>query len=185
MIQQWQKETENLLFTLTGSTVRNYSTFDFGREKNVNCISAVVKTKKAYNLLKEIRKRLPLRLLSFIGTGNWLGDEKHNGVEIVIGLGATQFDILRIAQSDAINYDMMTEDLIKKLQQYDLEFGIDIFHAETDTIEFNLLSTPGNITAFAKDLYEFCPDIVDQGVGSITELEKEIRKSNKVYLWWD
>ena len=80
---------------------------------------------------------------------------------------------------------METEDLIKKLQDYDRQCGIDIFHAETDIIEFNLKKTPTDLAAFCQDLYKFCPDIVDQGVGSVEELKREITKSNRVYLWRD
>jgi hypothetical protein len=80
---------------------------------------------------------------------------------------------------------MDTEDLIKKLQAWDREIGIDIFHAETDTIERVLARLPADLAAFANDLNEFCPDVVGQGVGSIEELEKAIRADRHVYLWWD
>jgi hypothetical protein len=34
-------------------------------------------------------------------------------------------------------------------------------------------------------MYEFCPDIVGQGVGSVAGLAKELNKSQKFYFWWD
>ena len=80
---------------------------------------------------------------------------------------------------------METDDLVKKLRVYDDEFGIDIFHAETDTIEFAFQKMPEDLAAFCKDLYEFCPDIVDQGTGTVELLEKEIREREQVFLWWD
>ena len=49
--------------------------------------------------------------------------------------------------------------------------------AETDTIEFTFLKLPAGLRAFCEDLYEFCPDIVDQGVGTVEALESEIRRS--------
>ncbi len=99
--------------------------------------------------------------------------------------GSSQFDILRVAQSDAVNYGMVTEDLITKLSEYDRMFGIDIFHAETDTIEFRFSKLPDDMQAFCKDLYRFCPDIVNQGVGTVEAMESEIRRRNEVFLWWD
>ena len=60
------------------------------------------------------------------------------GVEVVVGPGKRQFDILRIAASDAANYDMETEDLIKVLEKWDRLYGIDIVAAETDTIQLTL-----------------------------------------------
>jgi hypothetical protein len=33
-------------------------------------------------------------------------------------------------------------------------------------------------------MYEFCPDIVEQGVGDLPKLEEELKKG-KFYFWWD
>ncbi len=41
--------------------------------------------------------------------------------------GNDQFDILRVAASDAVNYDMLTEDLIRELRAWHRDFGIDIW----------------------------------------------------------
>ncbi len=61
-----------------------------------------------------------------------MGDEKyHDGEDIVVANGGSQFEILRIAQSDVVNYRLVTEDLIKKLTEYNRKHDIDIFHAET------------------------------------------------------
>jgi hypothetical protein len=132
-----------------------------------------------------IRPSLPPGFAAFIGTTQWLGDEKHEGVELVVGPARDQFDILRLAHSDGVNYDLATEALVKKLRQLHATVPIDIFHAETDTIEFRLLGAHPNPKALAKELYEFCPDAVDQGVGTLQAFEKAIAKDRLVYLWWD
>ncbi len=80
---------------------------------------------------------------------------------------------------------MEAEELVAKLTEYDRAFGIDIFHAETDTIEFKLLKLPADLGSFCQDLYEFCPDIVDQGVGTVEALENDIRDRQELLLWWD
>ena len=123
--------------------------------------------------------------MAFIGTTQWLGEEKHDGVEVVLGKGKDQFDIVRLARTDACNYDLFAEDIIQRLEKYHHSFGIDIFHAETDTIEFDLIGFPTDLAAFAKDLFDFCPDIVLQGVGTVEALEEAIADTGKVYLWWD
>jgi hypothetical protein len=145
----------------------------------------VIPEDRATLLVSDIRKQLPLGFLAFMGTTRWLGDENHNGVEVVVGKGESQFDILRLARTDACNCDLGTEDIIGKLQSWHESCGIDIFHAETDTIELSLLKLPADMQAFARDVYEFCPDIVDQGVGSVEALEESIWDSRQVYLWWD
>jgi hypothetical protein len=39
--------------------------------------------------------------------------------------------------------------------------------------------------AVAREQYAYCPDIVDQGVGSIGELAAEHVCSPSWYFWWD
>lgn len=169
----------------SGKTVRLFATQDFGRHQNPAARSVVVAEEKAASLLSRLRGELGPGLLAFIGCTRSLARNAEKGSEIVIGVGDSQFDILRIAQSDAANYDLDTEALVSKLQNYDARYGIDIFHAETDTIEFRLLSLPEDLRGFCNDLYEFCPDIVDQGCGSVDKLEEEIANEKSVFLWWD
>ena len=128
---------------------------------------------------------------SFVGSflkyfrQTWLGDETHNGVEIVITNVTSKLDVLNKSRSDAINYGMETKDLIAKLSSFEEQLDLRIFHAETDTIEFTYKNTPKNYSQLAQGLFELCPDIVHQGVGSIENLEELLMQQKMVYLWWD
>ena len=62
--------------------------------------------------------------------------------EVVISKVDSWKDILRLAESNAINFDMETEDLIDKLEEYDDNFGISILQAETDTIVVGFITLP-------------------------------------------
>jgi Domain of unknown function (DUF4253) len=175
----------SLLEQLSGQPVRKYSTYEFGRGKDFECLSVVVGKDETTDLVFKLRAALPPGFVAFVGTSQWLGDETHSGVEVVVGRGDSQFDILRLARTDACNHDMGTEDLIRKLQSWHQTLDLDIFLAETDTIELRLNARPTDFGAFAKDVYEFCPDIVDQGIGSVEELEVAIRDYMQILLWWD
>lgn len=201
----WKREVSRKLAELTDRTVRNYSTCEFGSEENSDCISVVIERAGLFDprdtldhmealshaqteaemIVFRIRKALPAGVVCFVGTTRFPGDGPVDGAEIVVGPGDSQFDILRHARSDALNYDMQTADLIAKLQTYDDEFGIDIYHAETDIVEFMLLGLPEDVLGFAQSLYRFCPDMVDRGLGTVEELEEDIRETLRVRLWWD
>lgn len=175
-----------LLAELSGQEVRPYSTVNFGRNENPAGRSAVVSLEESFEILSKIRPQLGDGILAFVGCTRSLAEgADREGSEVVVALGDNQFDSVRIAATDAVNYDMDTDDLVKKLQEYDAQYGIDIFHAESDTIQFRFEQLPSDLPAFCEDLYQFCPDIVDQGVGSVEELEKVIADSSVVYLWWD
>ncbi len=170
---------------VSGQKIRSYSTQDFGRAMYTKGRSVLVKEGAAESVLAALRKRLPAGLISFVGVTRNLAEPKPHGVEIVVAEGRDQFDILRVAATDGTNYELGTEDLIKELKKWDREIGIDIWQAETDTIQIKLRSAPKDPLAFAKRVYKFCPDIVDQGVGSVKELAKVISREKAVFLWWD
>jgi hypothetical protein len=175
-----------MLKEVTGEPVRPFMTYDFGRSQDTRAISAVVPNADALELVSQVRPRLPTGWLVFAGTDSWLGNEDHGDrVELVVGPGDDQFDILRLARSDAVNYDMMTEDLVRKLKTFDKEVGLDILQANTDTVVARIKRLPPDLSTFAKDVYEFCPDVVDQGVGSVEALQAELRRTHQLYLWWD
>jgi hypothetical protein len=164
---------------------RPFSTQDFGREKFLGPHSVVVPADKAEAILWRIRRQLPHGVVAFIGTQRSLAEPPVDGSELVVARGSSQFDILRIAASDAVNYGKETEDLVRTLQSWDARVGIDIYAAQTDTVQIKLKSLPKDLNAFANEVYEFCPDIVDQGVGDVRKLAEEIGASKEVYLWWD
>ena len=173
------------LAELARRPLRQFATRDFGRDRNSEARSVVVSNEESQPLVATLRAELGPGLLAFVGCTRSLSDPPDDGSEVVIAYGNSQFDILRVAQSDAINFDMETEGLIRKLEEYHSKYGIDIFHAETDTIEFRFTTMPSDLAEFCNDLYEFCPDIVDQGGGTVEELQKEVAKTGAVFLWWD
>lgn len=175
----------SILEQVTGAPVRSFSTTDFGRERNVQARSVLVSQEKAEQLLTQVRRRLPPGTLAFIGVTNSLARPKPAGVELVVFQGRDQFDILRTAQTDGMNYDLDTKAIIAELQAWDKEWGVDIWQAETDTVRLRLKTMPKNMHAFAERVYKFCPDIVDQGAGSVEALAKEIERTQSVDLWWD
>jgi hypothetical protein len=168
-----------------GQKSRPFSTRDFGRDNFKGPHSVLVPDEKAEALLWKIRRQTPPGVVAFIGTQRSLAEPRVEGTELVVADAKSQFDILRIAASDAVNYGKDTEDLVRALQSWDERYGIDIYAAQTDTIQLKLKSVPKDMKAFANEVYELCPDIVDQGVGDVEKLAAEIVATKAVYLWWD
>lgn len=174
-----------ILAETTGASVRPYSTRDFGRERYSNGRSVLVDERSAEGFLLQVRRKIPRGMVAFVGVTNNLSKLKPAGVELVVALGTSQFDILRAAATNGINYGLATEDIVKELQSWDKECGIDIWQAETDVVQLRLKTQPKDLKSFARRVYKFCPDIVEQGVGNPDELAKLIAKEKAVFLWWD
>lgn len=52
-------------------------------------------------------------------------------------------------------------------------------------MEVRFATKPADLEGFAQEVYRFCPDIVDQGTGSVSGLEDEVGKTQTLFLWWD
>ncbi|MCA9791500.1 MAG: DUF4253 domain-containing protein [Candidatus Eremiobacteraeota bacterium] len=176
---------QRALSQATGRSVRPYCTRDFGRQHYSGACSVLVEPERAEGLLAKVRAQLPSGYVAFIGTVHSLADPPAQGTELVVAPGTSQFDILRVAASDAVNYDLSTEDLIRQLQTWDQQVGIDIYQASTDSIGLRLKSVPDALPEFAARVYRLCPDIVDQGLGNIEALQQQIQHQQRLDLWWD
>lgn len=180
-----QGMSQALLATVTKSDVRDYWTNDFGRAKRTGGYSVIVPVESAQALLESIRGKVPSGYVAFVGTTHNLDDPRIRGAELVVAPGQDQFDIVRLAATDAVNHDMTTDQIIEELKRWDAQFGIDIRQAETDTIQLKLKTIPADLPEFSQRLYAFCPDIVDQGVGDIESLQAAVKQEGVIVLWWD
>lgn len=96
-----------------------------------------------------------------------------------------RFEILRVMQTGGVNYDVFPKDVQERLREWDERFGIDILGAGFDWAQAEFVNKPDDMDAFAAEVYEFCPDVVEQGSGSVEALAKEMSDTNSVFLWWD
>ncbi|SMC25443.1 protein of unknown function [Andreprevotia lacus DSM 23236] len=174
-----------LLQQVAGASVRDFATRDFGRQHYTGAISALVPERRARRLLNLLRPRLPGGLVAFVGTTRSLCQPPAQGVELVVGHGQTQLDVLDIAASNAANFDMDTPQLKAVLARWQQAYGIDLWQAETDTVQLRLLQTPLGLMDFADEVYDFCPDIVNQGGGTVAALARDIAVQGELCLWWD
>lgn len=178
-------DVASLLEEQFGVSSRPYSTQDFGRAKYYGAVSVIIPEEDHKNSLLQIRDKLPKGVIAYIGTTRNLSDEKVEGVELVALISDDKFDILRASKSDGINYDITNEKVIEKLQSWDDKYNIDIWQAETDTIQLTVGKLPKNLESFAKEVYKFCPDIVDQGSGNVSDIIDYLKSEKAIYLWWD
>jgi hypothetical protein len=145
-------------------------------------IAISVPEDKTDDILSSLRKKLfPLKYMAFVV-------EMNAGLKIdKIGIlkGTDQYEILRIMHSDGDDYDISNQDVIDRLKEWEIHSPFDILGADVDWVEIEFKILPKDLKAFAEEVYDFCPDAVDQGTGSTAELAKEIQKTNKLFLWWD
>lgn len=95
------------------------------------------------------------------------------------------YEYLRIVRVNGINYDIDHSKVIERYRRWDELYGLTLIGAGMDWLHAYFATPPSNWDVFAQEVYEFCPDVVDQGTGSVEALSLEFQKMNGVYLWWD
>lgn len=81
-----------------------------------------------------------------------------------------KFEQIRQLQTNGINYDLDTEDIVEKLEQWDTLYGIELSNIEQDSVTVKFDSLPDDFGELAGEIYEFCPDVIDQHFGCMDEM---------------
>lgn len=111
------------------------------------------------------------------------GEDGKKNVAII--KGTDDLDILRYRRTDGINYDLENDDIVKKVSEWKTKYGLIVIGCSRDWLHVEFDKLPADINVFAKEVYEFCPDSVDQGVGTLDKLKEAIKEMNGIWLWWD
>src|SRR5262245_59763350 len=90
-----------------------------------------------------------------------------------------KYDSLRQAGTNGANYDLDTEDVIAHLQAWDTKYGISLGKVKRDAVMVTFEKLPDDITQLAADVYEFCPDVIDQHFGSFAEMVEMAEESGE------
>jgi hypothetical protein len=98
--------------------------------------------------------------------------------------GTDQFDILRVMQTNGENDDLSHEEIIEQLREWEQQYPFEIIGAENDWVELELKTVPKDLMSFAEDVYDFCPDAVDEGAGTVKELANQLKATRRLLLWW-
>lgn len=98
---------------------------------------------------------------------------------------ADDYGYLAIVRTDGINYGIEHEQVVERYRQWDRRYGLRLIGAGLDWLEAEIRNPPADWLSFAKEVYAFCPDVVDQGTGDVASLAREMKKTATVYLWWD
>jgi hypothetical protein len=81
-------------------------------------------------------------------------------------------------------HDIGVFEILEFLRKHEL-LGWRLTGLGYDTVDLEFAALPSDLGAFAKELYEFCPDLIDQGFGSLATLEHHLRATRRVHFWWD
>lgn len=94
-------------------------------------------------------------------------------------------DALAVFQTNGINCDVASQDIIDWLEECEKEQPFRILTVSHDLVGGEFLSKVKKPLKLARRIYDFCPDTVDQGFGEVEELAEDLKANGKFFFWWD
>jgi ankyrin repeat protein len=94
-------------------------------------------------------------------------------------------DALAVFQTNGINCDVASQDIIDWLEECEKEQPFRILTVSHDLVGGEFLSKVTKPLKLARRIYDFCPDTVDQGFGEVDELAEDLKVNGKFLFWWD
>jgi len=146
------------------------------------CMSFQVPTERADQILKEQQRK-------FLKRGCYLlkSDRGHTSGKDTLTLLPTtsRAEVLAAYQTNGANCEVYTPDVIRWLDELEKTQPFVMTGAGFDWCEGTFTKPLVNSKKLAKQIYEFCPDIVDQGTQDVSRLALELKKTQRFFFWWD
>ena len=103
-----------------------------------------------------------------------------------IGLLPTidKYEVMAAMDTNGDNYNIGTAGVIAWMKELEQEQPYILTGIGFDYMEGFFTAPLKDPKALAQRMYQFCPDIVDQGTDTVAKLARELR-NGKLYFWWD
>lgn len=113
-------------------------------------------------------------------------DEFFNSYyDIIIIKGSDPYKLINQIGTNGVNYNIYTNDVIKQLQEWDKIVGFKFDVIDVSRIHAYMSNLPNDMEKFVSEVYEFCPDVIDQGYSSKEEMITDYKENQYFWLWWD
>jgi ankyrin repeat protein len=94
-------------------------------------------------------------------------------------------DVFAAFQTNGANSNVYPADLVRWFDELEKSQPFLLTGAGPDWCEGWFTKPIKDSRQLARKMYEFCSDIVDQGVGDVARLALELKKTQKFFFWWD
>jgi hypothetical protein len=177
-------ETFLLQIKKAGRNVRQLEGFDEeDGPTRADGVTIDVPQQKVPATVRQLQSSAPAGYLAFISDQNFGMGGKPDHVSVL--KASSPYDILEVMGTNGGNYNISCSMVIARVKEWYERFGLVLRGAGMDWLEASFEQQPPNMLEFAKEVYEFCPDVVDQGTVTVEALADEMKRTNSVYLWWD
>jgi hypothetical protein len=97
---------------------------------------------------------------------------------------ADKYVVMAAMETNGGNWDIGTAGVIAWMKELEQEHPFILTGIGFDYLEGHFTRPIKDPQGLAKRMYQFCPDIVDQGVNTVSALAQKLKKG-RLYFWWD
>ena len=116
-----------------------------------------------YQVLQTTHGHMDFCLLFNIGVVQ--ANERYKDRALLVIFAAPDpASLLYVRQTNGANLDVMPQDIVNWLDAWHKKSEFTVVGAGHDWIELHFTKLPDDLEAFARQVYEFCPDTLDQGI---------------------
>ena len=99
------------------------------------------------------------------GEGILTGEKKYDKEALIVFFQADAPDpLLWVRGTNGANYDLDTGGILRRLSDWSQRCDLAILGAGFDWVDLRFNTLPTNLEEFAEEVYDFCPDTLDQGI---------------------
>lgn len=146
------------------------------------CVSFQVPTETADKILKEHHEKFLKRGCYLVKSDRGYTTGKDR---LTLLPTASRAEVLAAFQTNGANCEVYTADVIRWLEELEKTQPFLMTGAGFDWCEGTFTRPLKDSKKLAKEMYEFCPDIVDQGTQEVSRLALELKKTQRFFFWWD
>lgn len=96
-----------------------------------------------------------------------------------------KFAVMACTGVNGINFGIDNHLVIRWMKRLDQDHPYVLTGCGFDFLSGEFEDKVVDADTMAQRMYNFCPDIVEQGTGSVDALAEELRQTNELYFWWD
>ena len=138
--------------------------------------------------VEEINRTLSDRKLSLVAFASEYFIELEDGDDCIAVIWKKDgFSPIRAAGTAGFNAQVSNQDIIQTLSRWKAEFETDfkIIYADMQQIDAAFLKRPRLLNAFAEEIHDFAPDLVERLEDGEDSLIRLMDEENMFSLYWD
>lgn len=172
-------------------TIQEFAKLCAGKPKEVandddhplrGCVSFRVSSELADQLLTEHHEPLLKRGIYLLKMARGYASGKD---DLALLPTDKRNEVFAAFQTSGPNSNVYPADVVRWFDELEKSQPFLLTGASNDWCEGRFTQPIKDSKQLAKQMYEFCSDIVDQGVGDVARLALELKKTQKFYFWWD